>query len=559
MSGIGGKLAVGAMLRTSDGIEVDADQLLLLVENAGDPILILDTERRFRFCNPAFSRIFGYGPREVEGRSIRLLHLSEMSFRKFGTIAYPFVAENGLWRGEWDYRTRAGTVVTMDTTITPQKDRQGELCGYLVMMRDATKRKNVEQELRVSEIRFREIYEHMSSGVAIFRAEEEGPDFVVCDLNRAAIQIEQLQDRKVEGERLLDLFPGIAECGLWDVIREVWRTGEPRHHPECYYRDHRIEGWRQNYVFKLPSEEIVAVYDDVTERRKAEEAIRESENRLQNILESIHSGIVIIDAADHRIKDVNSRALRLIGGSREDILERDCRGLICGCRQGQCPVTDRGRDMENADWDLLTLDGERVPVLKTVTRLEIRGREHLVESFLDVSRMKRMQDHLRKLATRDSLTGISNRGHFMELAGRELKRALRYGGELCLIVFDIDDFKAVNDRYGHDTGDKVIREVAAVTGNVLRSTDVLGRIGGEEFAVAVPECGVVQARAVAERLRATVQGHTFHASKSGFSVTLSVGVAQLASGQEDLQSLLKRADQALYRAKNRGKNGVASA
>ncbi len=162
---------------------------------------------------------------------------------------------------------------------------------------------------------------------------------------------------------------------------------------------------------------------------------------------------------------------------------------------------------------------------------------------------------LLNMATRDSLTQLYNRRFFMESFELETTRALRTNANLAVLMIDIDDFKSVNDQYGHATGDRVLQKVARACADMVRSYDVLARLGGEEFVVLLPSLSLKSACDVAERLRVVVQGSRILTdSGTPIKVTISLGVGFLNSNTPDPQSLLLQADQALYQAKTEGKN-----
>ena len=171
----------------------------------------------------------------------------------------------------------------------------------------------------------------------------------------------------------------------------------------------------------------------------------------------------------------------------------------------------------------------------------------------DVTEQLRLQRELQRVAHEDSLTGASNRGRFVELLGAEIERANRHGRALSLVLFDVDRFKQVNDTYGHAAGDAALRSLAAVAKAQLRRSDVLGRLGGEEFALLLPETGGDGALQVAERLREAVAAiPVAHADRS-FAVTISLGVSSLLPGDTP-DRVLARADEALYAGKRSGRN-----
>ncbi len=170
------------------------------------------------------------------------------------------------------------------------------------------------------------------------------------------------------------------------------------------------------------------------------------------------------------------------------------------------------------------------------------------------------EEELRRLAATDVLTGLANRREFISRGTDEVLRAKRYNSHVCVLMMDIDHFKKVNDTWGHAVGDDVIRQVAAIARDVCRAVDVVGRIGGEEFAVLLPETDRQGALIVAERLRETVAGRTVSLSGGQtLGVSISIGLAEMTREDGDLSHLLGRADAALYEAKQQGRNRVCVA
>jgi diguanylate cyclase (GGDEF)-like protein len=186
---------------------------------------------------------------------------------------------------------------------------------------------------------------------------------------------------------------------------------------------------------------------------------------------------------------------------------------------------------------------------------ELKQREAALKEQIALSDTLARQ--LRELADTDALTGTQNRRAFLACAAEELQRVHRYGHPLCLAMLDIDAFKAVNDLHGHAAGDEVLRRVAAVCLSELRSgTDHCGRLGGEEFAILMPETELVGAEVFAERLCAAIREIRFEVAGQAFGVSASIGVAALTCADDDIAALLARADAALYLAKGAGRDRV---
>jgi len=171
-------------------------------------------------------------------------------------------------------------------------------------------------------------------------------------------------------------------------------------------------------------------------------------------------------------------------------------------------------------------------------------------------RTKRSQLHFMKLSRIDGLTGIDNRPHFIAQAERALEASRRVREEVCVILCDLDHFKAINDRYGHATGDHVLRQAVQACRAHLRASDLFGRIGGEEFCILLPGCSLADARQRCEQLRAAIATVTTDSTSPGSMVSASFGVAATSSSGYELRQLLAHADAALYRAKFAGRNCV---
>lgn len=170
--------------------------------------------------------------------------------------------------------------------------------------------------------------------------------------------------------------------------------------------------------------------------------------------------------------------------------------------------------------------------------------------------LHRAHQQLIDLSRLDALTQVSNRRALMERLELELHRCRRYGHPLAVLFLDVDRFKAINDRYGHTLGDTVLKQVARIAASLTRPPDIVGRYGGEEFAIGLVECDLAGARHIAERIRAAIAQASVAADDEHVSVTVSIGLAVLTPDVERIETLLARADRALYEAKARGRNRV---
>lgn len=219
-----------------------------------------------------------------------------ISFRKVGN--YPFYIIVG--RASEDYLA--------DIHQTAKK-----IVGLVVFFSFATlflagmaflswlRERRLNQSLLESETRLNELFENMSSGVAVYRVSADGQDFVFSGLNRAAERFENKQREELIGKNVVEVFPGIVELGLLDVFKRVWQTGVAERFPLSFYHDGRLSGWRDNFVYKLPGGEIVSIYDDVTERMQAQQALAELNRDFVTLLEST-TDFIYFKGKDSRIR-----------------------------------------------------------------------------------------------------------------------------------------------------------------------------------------------------------------------------------------------------------------
>ena len=176
----------------------------------------------------------------------------------------------------------------------------------------------------------------------------------------------------------------------------------------------------------------------------------------------------------------------------------------------------------------------------------------------DITEKKQLEGELQRLATTDVLTQSSNRRHFFECANQAFTAAREDGTPLSFLLLDIDDFKLINDTYGHPVGDRVLQQIAETGRGALRRGDVFGRIGGEEFAAVFPGCAPDMAMQVAERLQREIQRLSFSHEQQTFGITVSQGLTNLTAEDANIESLFARADAAMYEAKRQGKNRIIS-
>lgn len=279
--------------------------------------------------------------------------------------------------------------------------------------------------------------------------------------------------------------------------------------------------------------------------------------RVESILDAVLFPILISRQGDLLVRYANRRVGELFAQPVDTVLDSRMAEIFDDARERDrlMRMLEHLGRFDDEEIRLRRGDGTTFWALMSGVVMEYAGQSCILATFTDISERKAMEIELQRLATTDELTAAATRRHFLDLAGQELRRARRFSHPLSVLVFDIDHFKAVNDRFGHAAGDTVLRSVSDAVRRILREVDTFGRIGGEEFAVVLPETPMDHAALAAERLRRAIGG-TAHGVKGLGPVTVSIGVAELIESDMGLEELMDRGDHALYRAKRLGRNRV---
>ena len=250
--------------------------------------------------------------------------------------------------------------------------------------------------------RYRQMFENMTSGVAVYRVVGDGEEFIFEDFNRAAEEMDTVNRSDVVGKSVLEVFPGVREFGLFDVFKRVWSTGQPERHPISRYKDDRIAGWRENYVYKLPTGEIVAIYDDVTERKRAEEELRESEEKYRDLFENANDLIQSV-GPDMKFQYVNRAWKDALGYTEEEVKELTLMDIICPDDMEHCMETFKeiidGGEAVGVEVKFVTKDGRLIDVEGNVNCRVENGIPVATRGvFRDITERKRAEERIERYA-----------------------------------------------------------------------------------------------------------------------------------------------------------------
>lgn len=311
---------------------------------------------------------------------------------------------------------------------------------------------------------------------------------------------------------------------------------------------------------------------EIEGRINAQKALMKSETHYRNLTETMKDVVWVLDSETLRFTYVSPSVERLRGFTPEEVMAHPLDAALtpAGAKEIAQQIHVRRQDLLRGVIDEATYftseveqphkDGSAIWT-EVIVRFVHNKKNNIVEIHgvtRDISERRALNLQLEHQATTDSLTEVATRGYFLSTAQKEILRSQRHNHTLSLLMLDIDHFKKVNDSFGHAVGDIALRAVATTCRDVLRSSDLMGRIGGEEFALLLVETPFENAWTVAERLRTQIAALVLYADQGQIvSLTVSIGLAEHRTADEEtLSDLMLRADRALYQAKNSGRNRV---
>ena len=242
--------------------------------------IIRSRDRKYIDVNEMYSLFLGYAKQEIMGKpflQVKILHDAKAQRNLLADIEKrePVINREARFVDS-SGKVKTGLLSVMKMLLDGKQH-------FVLAIRNIDALRQIEDALEKSEARYRELFNNMSSGVAVFDAINGGEDFLFIDFNRAAEKIEHISKEKVLGRSFLEIVPSAKKFGLLDTFKRVLKTGRPEYHPVAIYKDGGLRLWKENYVYRLPSGEIVDVYDDITERKNAESRLLEYQEKLQSL------------------------------------------------------------------------------------------------------------------------------------------------------------------------------------------------------------------------------------------------------------------------------------
>lgn len=548
-------------------IQASRDRLNAVLQTTIDGYWLVDLKGRIIDVNDAAGTMLGY-TREA------LLQLSPNDIDAGDTpddvhARIERMLKIGGERFETKHRTRSGEIIDVEVSITMLPDHS----ALVVFVRDITERKRVADELARERLFLAALLNNIAE--AVVSCDEKG---VLTRFNESARALHGLPEQAVTPEKWSDHYGLYQADGVSPMPREAIPLFRALQGERVLQAEMAVIPKGGKVRFLVASSQpmhdaggqllgAVATMHDITERKEAEGRLRESERRFRDIADVSADWIWEVDATG-RYTYASESVRSLLGYSPEEIIGKTPFDLMTPDEADRVAASfaeivqraEQFRDLENQVIDAWGLGHDTltsgVPIRDASGAcIGYRGVDR------DITENKRLETKLQRQAHVDYLTGLNNRRYFMERAEEEFTRSIRYGKLLSVGMMDIDNFKRINDHHGHKTGDAVLKVLAKVCSQTLREVDMVGRMGGEEFAVLMPETDCEAALDVVERLRVAMANAEvpLESGAAPLRFTVSIGVATKRSSDESPEFLLNLADHALYRAKDSGKNRVCMA
>ncbi|MGM0369989.1 MAG: sensor domain-containing diguanylate cyclase [Bacillota bacterium] len=399
------------------------------------------------------------------------------------------------------------------------------------------------------------LFNNINSGVAVYQTENEGEDFYFSDINKEGQKIDNVEKENLLGKSVKEVFPEVEEFGLLAVLQRVYQTGEPEKLPFTKYEDDRISAYRENYVYKLSTGEVVAVYRDLTEKQRRRHELEETKNRLQMAIEGANLGLWDWNKRDGEIK-FNDKWAEMLGYDLDEIDQNieewkkrihseDKKRVLTKLNnhlEGKTDYyeTEHRLKTKSGDWKWIKDKGQ------VMERDEDGDVIRVVGIHQDINDRMEAKQKIEYLSFHDELTGLYNRRYFKNEQNR-LNDSRRL--PITIMIGDLDGLKYINDNYGHQKGDKYIKAVADLFRSVTREEDIVARVGGDEFAVLLPETDENAIENFCDRFYEQLKEFNSK-NKLEEELSISLGYAIMKDSEQDLNHIFDLADKNMYKNKN---------
>lgn len=551
---------VSETVRIARELEAKERRLRSLVENSFDGLAIHGEDGRISYLSPAAHTILGL-ERDVlpEGDGIaRFVHPEdEPAVRQAFERA---LAEPGATASVICRVIRADGAIRWVEAHSKNLLADDAINGFVVNFRDITDRKISEQQIELHST----ILQSMQIGVYVWSREDDADpaSFRMVSANRGSETLTGIRVEEIIGKTLRESFPAAVSSPLVKLYNTVIDTKQPIHIGDVKPTEPRFRpSVFDVHAFPVGERSVGVAFIDVTEKKLAENALRESEERFRSIVETTAEWIWAM-TPEATITYSNPAVEQILGFPPQEVVGKNLRELVPSeyherLEQVLAAFVRERRGwtgleikMQHRDGSHRYLESNGVPFFDAAGKLAgFRGADR------DITERRQTEERMRYQAYHDALTDLPNRMLFHDRLMMAIAHARRKQHGLAVMFLDLDNFKVINDTLGHRVGDVLLRSMAARLLSVVRSDDSIARVGGDEFTILLPSIG--DPRLAEEKARRIIEAvaEPFMIEGRQLYVTTSIGISLYPQHGSDPETLLKNADNAMYRAKDSGRNG----
>jgi diguanylate cyclase (GGDEF)-like protein/PAS domain S-box-containing protein len=518
-----------------------------IISTMRDLLLVTDRDGNIRFANNAACAFLGYAREDIIGQ-----HLEDLLVPAGGTGPVPL--QGWVRDREYVFRTKMGQPIELTLSHSPVT-HEGEVTGAVIIGRDLRERKRYEWEARRAVTLLESTLDSTADGILVI-----GQDGRVLTWNQRFADMWGIPAELMEHDDDHGLIGQLVDQ-LVNPAEFLSSLAALHEHPEVEsvhvleFKDgRRLEQYSiGRYLDDAPLR--VWSFRDVTARLAAEAALRDSETRYRLLFEQNAAGVCLATAAG-RIINCNATFADMVGYAPDELKNRDLHDVFeRGAAVEEIRVQlERTPTVRGLEIEMRRGDGARVSALANVSLLGRGERALLHMTAVDISDRKRAEEQVEFQAYHDALTQLPNRRLFVERLELSLLTAKRTRGNVAVLFIDLDRFKTINDTLGHSVADALLQEVAQRLRSCVRQTDTVARYGGDEFTIILTDLNQPEdAAQVAEKILERVVEPVI-AGSNAIEVSVSIGIAVYPHDGGDIDTLLRNADDAMYRAKQAGRN-----
>lgn len=553
---------------TDEALRQSEEKYRTILETIEEGYYEIDIDGNFTFVNDAMAISFQYSKDELIGLNYRLYTRAESASTAYRAFKQVFMTGEPVSNLEFEVIRKDGTIMNSEISVALIKDSAGTPVGFRGVVRDVTKRTQAELALR--------------ENAALLAAAQRITNLGSWELD--LLDLDDISNNELrwsdETYRIFGFEPGEVEASnefFYSMVHPDDRAriaevlAEAIEHRKVFNIEHRIILLDKSEKILLGRAELVCdkhtnrplkllgTVQDITERRRTDAALRDSEYKLRTLFTNMNEGLTQVNT-DEVIEFVNDRLCEMTGYRRDELVghktidllfdEESARIVLRANKDRQKGVPGQYEArLKKKSGELLWVLVSGAPIMNEQGQLT-----GTLGMFMDISERKRIEEQLVHDAFHDALTGLANRALFMDHLRLTIERCKsRHSNYYAVLFLDFDRFKVINDSLGHAEGDELLVQIAERLSTVVRTGDLLARLGGDEFVILLTEMlDAEDAMHVARRIQSDLE-NPFNLRGSEVFISASIGIALSTDGPRTADEMLRDADIAMYRAKAMGK------